>query len=494
MTVTSPQVLPLSVPMEKLPPAAMMEAPLPGSDSRRRSPPERCPRPLYSQDCPEEKPPENHQDENLMDIKVEVKDEAEEEMDLWGDQQDGLIEGNPPERCPRPLYSQDCPEEKLPENHQMTNHGEDLILNIKVEDEEERMMGDPPCKSEVEEDIPGDVTTGNPSKKPKGNAMLSRNYKEEDQDIVQRTSRENHMNLILYPGLHSADTSYNPFNQEEPSPDQSQIITLNIGQKGGKMFQCGECGKQFRYSSGLTLHISSHTGEKPYSCSQCGKSFVNKSDLLNHERIHTGEKPYSCSECGKCFTSKSQLARHQRIHTGEKPYTCSECGKSFRSKSQLVRHHRIHTGEKPYSCSECGKCFTQKSNFDQHKRIHKGEKTYSCSECGKCFTSKSDLVIHERIHTGEKPYSCPKCGKCFTNKSYLVRHQRIHTGEKPYSCSECGNNFREKSSLVMHERIHTGEKPYSCSECRKCFREKSSLVRHEKIHTGEKPYSCSEYG
>ncbi|XP_044147729.1 uncharacterized protein LOC122935876 isoform X4 [Bufo gargarizans] len=33
----------------------------PGSDYSRRSPPERCPRPLYSQDCPEEKLPENHQ-------------------------------------------------------------------------------------------------------------------------------------------------------------------------------------------------------------------------------------------------------------------------------------------------------------------------------------------------------------------------------------------------------------------------------------------------
>ncbi|XP_044130366.1 zinc finger protein 667-like [Bufo gargarizans] len=66
---------------------------------------------------------------------------------------------NPPERCPRPLYSQDCPEEKLPENHQMTNQGED-VTDIKVEDEEERIMGDPPCKSEVEEDIPVHVTTG----------------------------------------------------------------------------------------------------------------------------------------------------------------------------------------------------------------------------------------------------------------------------------------------------------------------------------------------
>ncbi|XP_056393496.1 uncharacterized protein LOC130289486 [Hyla sarda] len=32
--------------------------------------------------------------------------------------QDGVIDRNPPERCPRPLYSQDCPEGNVPEKHQ----------------------------------------------------------------------------------------------------------------------------------------------------------------------------------------------------------------------------------------------------------------------------------------------------------------------------------------------------------------------------------------
>ncbi|XP_056410339.1 gastrula zinc finger protein XlCGF66.1-like [Hyla sarda] len=33
--------------------------------------------------------------------------------------QDGVIDRNPPESCPRPLYSQDCPEGNVPENHQV---------------------------------------------------------------------------------------------------------------------------------------------------------------------------------------------------------------------------------------------------------------------------------------------------------------------------------------------------------------------------------------
>ncbi|XP_044146914.1 uncharacterized protein LOC122935215 [Bufo gargarizans] len=203
---------------------AMMEAPRPLTSpdgSRRRNSPERCPNPLYSQDSPEEKLPTNHQDENLIDIKVEVKDDDEEEMDLWGDHQYGIIERNPPKRCPRPLYSQDCPEEKLSENHQMTNQGEDLT-DIKVEDEEDNLFLIQNLILTLTENL----------KNSEENVILTVDYKEKDEDIGQRSSEENLITCNVHQGLNFTDPSYNPPNHEEPAPDQSQIVTTIIGQEG----------------------------------------------------------------------------------------------------------------------------------------------------------------------------------------------------------------------------------------------------------------------
>ncbi|XP_073529803.1 uncharacterized protein [Phyllobates terribilis] len=462
---------------------------------------ERCLAPPYSPDCSEENVSENNQGEDLIDIKVEVIDE-EEETDFMSEQQYGLCVRNPPERCPAPPYSQDCPE---------SHKGGDRTI-IKVEDEEQMM--------DVKEETPGDDTAENPGKNSKGIVMLLPNNKEEE-EITQHSSGKRLIAINAHPGLHSTDLAHISTNLKKPSPDQSQI-NASLRQKEGNRFQCDECEKYFTKSSDLFTHQKSHTGARPYSCSQCGKCFANKSslvtheknhtvekpyscsecgksfmeklDLVKHERIHIGEKPYSCSLCGKSFTLKSILIKHERSHTGEKLYSCSECGKRFACKSHLVTHERIHTGEKPYSCSLCGKCFSDKSSLVPHERIHTGEKPYSCSLCGKCFRDKTSLITHERIHTGERPYSCSECGKCFTCRSHLITHQRSHTGEKPYSCSQCGKCFANKSSLVTHEKNHTGEKPYSCSECGKCFLEKSNLVKHERIHTGEKPYSCSLCG
>ncbi|XP_077345468.1 uncharacterized protein LOC143989267 isoform X2 [Lithobates pipiens] len=116
--------------------------------SSNGNPPERCPRPLYSRDSTQEGHtiPHHHQSGNLgdkVDIKEVIKEEEDEDgvmeeflkghKDLYQDtMRESSSYRNPPERCPRPLYSWDSTQEDhtIPHHHQ----GEDL-MKVTVEGE-----------------------------------------------------------------------------------------------------------------------------------------------------------------------------------------------------------------------------------------------------------------------------------------------------------------------------------------------------------------------
>ncbi|XP_075070734.1 uncharacterized protein LOC142159838 isoform X2 [Mixophyes fleayi] len=334
---------------------------------------------------------------------------------------DGPRNRKAPERCPRPLYSQDCAEEThgIPEDYQVEDLNDIKIEVIEV-DEESYVWGDQQC---VEEKIPSviDKDVHNSSNTLERHFISSPNCKIEEDDSTE----ENPITPNIHPVPHNADLSSDPSASGRDSPDNTETVTVFAGDK---IFPCSQCGKCFTRNTGLLLHQRVHTGEKPYSCSECDKCFTQKSSAFRHLKIHKGEKAFSCSECGKCFTQKSYMVIHKRIHTGEKPFICSDCGKCFIKKALLVEHQRYHTGEKPFSCSECGKCFARKTILHNHQKTHSGEKPFSCFDCGKHFTRKSDLIRHKKSHTGLKPFSCPLCGKCFTQKSSFDRHQLIHKG------------------------------------------------------------------
>ncbi|KAM4640696.1 uncharacterized protein O3C94_015283 [Discoglossus pictus] len=290
--------------------------------------------------------------------------------------------------------------------------------------------------------------------------------------VLNSCQRQTHLSEphLLY--AHGQNTRYSSYIEKFVN-ESSNAENLSITN-----YNCLECGDPV-----YTVHESTQTAEKSYNCSECQKSFKSSSGLFKHLTVHNEEKLLTCLECGKQFSYKSDLFAHQRIHTGEKPFICSECGNTFARNSNLVRHLRIHTGEKPFICSVCGKGFAANEHLLTHQRVHTGEKPFTCTECGKCFAAYSHLVKHKRIHTGEKPYACTECGKCFLSSSHLITHKRVHTGEKPFKCSECGKRFTNKASLVTHLRIHAGDKPFPCSECGKSFFNNSHLIRHQKVHT-----------
>ncbi|PIO33989.1 hypothetical protein AB205_0101670, partial [Aquarana catesbeiana] len=311
----------------------MMEPP------NTRNPPERCPRPLYSRDSTQEDHtiPHHHQNGNLKDYNIVVKEEYKEEDEEYGvmeefseghkDMMEPLNTRNPPERCPRPLYSRDSTQE----DHIILHHYklEDLIdikVEIKAEEEERYVRDDQQSMEEdgisrtfIEEDTPTEISTdGREMRKTSEDCLtLSPDCKVEDEDITQYSPGENPTTSNVHPAPHSVDgPSYSSYPEEPQTVRDGAVLPTD------NRFSCTECGKRFHFKSNLIVHIKSHTEEKPHSCPES----------------HTGEKLFSCPECGKCFSNNSNLYAHQKLHTREKPYSCSECGKCFARKSDLLKH------------------------------------------------------------------------------------------------------------------------------------------------------------
>ncbi|XP_077322098.1 uncharacterized protein LOC143955853 isoform X2 [Lithobates pipiens] len=129
--------------------------------SSNGNPPERCPRPLYSRDSTQEGHtiPHHHQSGNLGDYKIIVKEEFKEQdeeygvmkalsgghKDLYKDlMMEPLRSRNPPERCPRPLYSRDSTQEghTIPHHHRSKNLGHyDIIVKEEFKEQDDEYGG-----------------------------------------------------------------------------------------------------------------------------------------------------------------------------------------------------------------------------------------------------------------------------------------------------------------------------------------------------------------
>ncbi|XP_035711693.1 zinc finger protein CKR1 isoform X2 [Folsomia candida] len=141
---------------------------------------------------------------------------------------------------------------------------------------------------------------------------------------------------------------------------------------------CPICGKQFN-SNFLNTHIRTHSDERKHLCTTCGKLFRTSRYLSLHiQHVHIREKKYHCDTCGKGFVRNYEFKDHvKRLHGNlEKSLVCETCGKTFRTLAGLRQHRQIHYDKDTFECPICHE-FTSnsKANISAHvRRVHEGRK------------------------------------------------------------------------------------------------------------------------
>ena len=138
---------------------------------------------------------------------------------------------------------------------------------------------------------------------------------QDDPDQVTSTSQESPLDPA------ATDLSHPPMMLQTKLPPMEPSLMRDIVEKGGRLDSlhrrndtCKYCGKVFKNTSNLTVHIRSHTGEKPYKCDKCEYSCAQSSKLTRHMKIHvkSGGSLLRCNACDIPFTVQSTLDKHIR--------------------------------------------------------------------------------------------------------------------------------------------------------------------------------------
>jgi len=127
--------------------------------------------------------------------------------------------------------------------------------------------------------------------------------------------------------------------------------------------------------------------------------------------------------CGKLFKTSSHLKLHVHIHTGAKPHSCRHCSQRFTHLNQLKTHLlKSHNEGTWLTCYICQKKFSYSGNLKNHLLRHEGVKSYVCSQCPKCFCAMHELKQHQLAHSDYKQFCCGLCSKYFKRKHAVVQH------------------------------------------------------------------------
>ena len=149
------------------------------------------------------------------------------------------------------------------------------------------------------------------------------------------------------------------------------------------------CNSYFPSLQVRTVHT--HKSEKNFACEHCGKDFKYRSELTVHLTHHTGELNFSCSGCAKKFRRAAEARLCEKGHNGVFNFTCSNCDYKTHKRHHLDRHLKSHLKATPFSCPLCGFKSGRKDNLKQHVEKRHCTATTSVSQLEELYPQMYEL-------------------------------------------------------------------------------------------------------
>ncbi|XP_048822445.1 zinc finger protein 618 isoform X14 [Lagopus muta] len=209
-------------------------------------------------------------------------------------------------------------------------------------------------------------------------------------------------------------------------------------------YECGICGKKYKYYNCFQTHVRAHrdteaaSGEGAsqgnnfrYTCDICGKKYKYYSCFQEHRDLHAVDvfsvegapenraDPYDQAVIAAEEVKEEEPEPFQKIGPKTGNYTCEFCGKQYKYYTPYQEHVALHAPIKSaFSRRVEGKA---QNNFEE---------------------TNSNSQNSSAVHSGTEK---PKEKRCKQNPS------------EPYTCGACGIQFQFYNNLLEHMQSHAAD-------------------------------------
>ncbi|XP_022356968.1 zinc finger protein 618 isoform X2 [Enhydra lutris kenyoni] len=213
-------------------------------------------------------------------------------------------------------------------------------------------------------------------------------------------------------------------------------------------YECGICGKKYKYYNCFQTHVRAHrdteatSGEGAsqgnnfrYTCDICGKKYKYYSCFQEHRDLHAVDDPFEQGVVATDEVKEEPPEPFQKI--GPMNNITSEIFK----KKEVRQCQKRETGN--YTCEFCGKQYKYYTPYQEHVALHAPIK----SAFSRRVEGKAQNHFEETNSSSQN--SSETASPLISNPFPLL--------QKPYTCGACGIQFQFYNNLLEHMQSHAAD-------------------------------------
>ncbi|KAM9069487.1 zinc finger protein 618 isoform 15-T19 [Sarcophilus harrisii] len=278
-------------------------------------------------------------------------------------------------------------------------------------------------------------------------------------------------------------------NVKDGSGDVPAEICVVIGgvrnQQTLGSYECGICGKKYKYYNCFQTHVRAHrdteaasgegasqgtpTDNFRYTCDICGKKYKYYSCFQEHRDLHAVDvfsvegapenraDPFEQSVVATDEVKEEPPEPFQKIGPKTGNYTCEFCGKQYKYYTPYQEHVALHAPITESAFSRRVESKAQNNFEETNSSSQNSSEPYTCGACGIQFQFYNNLLEHMQSHAADNEnniaFNQPRSPPAVVEEKWKPQPQRNSTNNTSVSGSVPNSTIPEKERQNIAERL-----------------------------------------